>query len=1479
MKSSIILLFLCQIFYVLSPIPNWDISAQSIVIDPSYNNNEIPLYDKTAYDIRVVLKKTIKKTNNVFSSENYLTVYQNGQTLGPKTVNFDHIDSHYTNKLGYDILICPKGKFQPYDFNNGRHIDPPPGFADKEGWDLRCFDHTTEYFYLFYLLNNGKNFYYKYQGDITEKSGYVYSYFYDYRLQNDYGKGDDYEYKFCILRFNEYENNNRKIIISPQGLKVNKGNGDVNKVDKGNGDNAFTNAKSYTQAYFKTNYHFYYFTYNSVTDFESGYSGNNIDFTNDDLYKSSVSNPGMVIKTDSPLSFVNNVEIEEMNLIPETQYIYYKLKDKDTNKKYYGFIDIEKNKVLYNIESEFTKFIPVSNHEMLAINSTSAYKICIIKSVSDGNTYCSETCSSGELILDADGNKCQTGCDSGKVKLMPDNYCIKKSECDKNIYELNSDETICGLCSYFNNGDNGAKYKFINTAGCLSTIPNNADFYNEKLNILKCKTNYHFNDEECIPDYCYESCATCSEISNEFNDQKCLSCKQGYTSDNNGNCILAPTTIIIPPTTVKIPPTTVTIPPTTINIPPTTVNIPHTTVNIPPTTIKIPPTTIMETPTTIAVSPTTINIPPTTVVEPQTTIKTPPTTFIILPTTVIIPLTTLITTIPEKIATAIPTTIPLPKPEKKCAEKCLECNAESNEHNLCVSCNEALGYKKVNYTLKLTKFLDCLKKEDPHLKKFYYNETLNEYRPCYKTCKKCLKSGNAEIQNCLECETNYMFRPGDNPHNNCVAYSEYYFINSYNQYKSLNTFVCPEEAKYMVTEKKYCIYDCKQDKEYKYLYSGQCIKSCPSHTKNISFICSENPNTGYLSTNVLYDDNLTSVDNYVKTFISEFRNNPKHATLYNNENYNILLYRNPNIINDLSLKMTKVDFKDCYDKVKQEYGINDDLVITVVDKKNVNNPTSYYSFFHPKTGEKLDAENICKDETIVVKENLNTILNENDTKYELQSSLTDQGINIFDVNDPFYTDLCFDYKNPKKRDIPLKDRIKNVFPNITLCNEGCQLDGLNLEDMTATCNCKFNDIPNNELIKENAVLDSMVGEIFDLINSSNIFVVKCYKNIFKHFKNTIGGILTSCIIALNLILTTMFFMKQFSKISEYIISITRKYLAYLSMPFKRGINYPPKRVSKIIETKNEKPKKNMKKRRTLNQGKKGSKNLLDKKNLDEVEEDIPKRKNKKKSKTHKIQGKYILNNNYYGEVTTDYLDENRIIEKFVEEYLETSPDEMEYDDAIKKDDRTFCEYFTENLKEKQIIANTFIAIDPIKSRAIKIILFNLNLILYFVINGLFISEDYISELYYINEEDENFFSFLPRSVERLIYTTLVSIIIGYITSFFFLEENKIKGIFKRDMENRMILKENINDLIKELKTRYISFIIVVFVISLLSLYYLLCFNYVYPKTQIEWIKSSIAIIIVIQILSVLKILLEAIIRFLSFACESEKLFQFGKIFS
>ena len=240
------------------------------------------------------------------------------------------------------------------------------------------------------------------------------------------------------------------------------------------------------------------------------------------------------------------------------------------------------------------------------------------------------------------------------------------------------------------------------------------------------------------------------------------------------------------------------------------------------------------------------------------------------------------------------------------------------------------------------------------------------------------------------------------------------------------------------------------------------------------------------------------------------------------------------------------------------------------------------------------------------------------------------------------------------------------------------------------------------------------------------------------------------------------------------------------------------------------------------------------------------------------------------------IDPEKYDKKFFKEYMSTPLDDLEFDDAVALDKRKYCEHMQENLLEDQIIANTFIAEDPIKPRSIKIILFILNIILYFVVNGLFFSEEVISELYNVNEEDENFFSYFPRSIERLIYTTLVSIIIGIIADFFFTNEAKIRGIFRRDKENFDELKKNIANYIKDLKMRYLAFIIVVSIILIISFFYLLCFNYVYPYSQIEWIKSSITIMIIMQILSTLKCVLETSMRFLSYKFRNEKLYKICK---
>ena len=822
-------------------------------------------------------------------------------------------------------------------------------------------------------------------------------------------------------------------------------------------------------------------------------------------------------------------------------------------------------------------------------------------------------------------------------------------------------------------------------------------------------------------------------------------------------------------------------------------------------------------------------------------------------------------------------------------EKCKECNEESTSLDLCLSCNEELGYMKVNYTTYHPNFYDCKKREDPKLNKFYYNEITHEFRPCHKTCKKCSQDGDSESHNCLECDSGYMFRPGDNPNNNCVVYSKYYYLSEYNQYKSMDKLQCPLEAKYLVQDKDYCIYDCKKDKTNKFLYNGICVETCPEDTNAEDNICKENPNKATLASGILLleeeDNFLQVVQNMAKVYTSEFKYTDNHVSEYENSKFGVLLYKNSSAMKELSLDMPKVDFQNCSEKVKSHYNIEGNLLNSIIQKKEKKSHQTSYSFFHPISGEKLEVGDICSNESIIIKENITSILNtSNNLNFKLQMSLTEQGINIFDLNDGFYKDICYDFDNPYKRDIALRDRVKLAYPNATLCEEGCRNQGINTADMTATCDCTFHDITNNKVVRDNAVLDSLVGEVFNFIDDSNILVVKCYKYIIKYFFRSYGGIITTIVILLDFILTLIFFLFQLSDISKYIFNLTKKYLKYL--------NFYIFNKSKAISQMSPPPKNIKNKKVTIrdDNNKKTNKNIKSSvrlKSQNDIDEKIEKKvsikeiaftekgseKRKLNSKNNKIS---IIE---YSNTSDEALDEAKKLKKFFKEYLATEPDDMEFDDAIKKDNRTFCQYFYDNLKEKQIIANTFIAYDPIKKRIIKIILFSLNLILYIVINGLFFSEVYISQLYNIKDEEEHFLSFVPRSIDRLFYATLVSVIIGYLVDCFFIEEKKVIGIFKREKMNKDEIKRSIIELIKEIKRRYIGFVVLVFILLLLSLYYLLCFNYVYPKSQMEWIKSSIAIILIIQLLSVLKILVGAILRFLSFKCESEYIFKFSKIFN
>ena len=72
--------------------------------------------------------------------------------------------------------------------------------------------------------------------------------------------------------------------------------------------------------------------------------------------------------------------------------------------------------------------------------------------------------------------------------------------------------------------------------------------------------------------------------------------------------------------------------------------------------------------------------------------------------------------------------------------------------------------------------------------------------------------------------------------------------------------------------------------------------------------------------------------------------------------------------------------------------------------------------------------------------------------FNLAESLYLNGINIFDPNDPVYNDICHPFANDKS-DLPLKDRRDALYQNVSLCETGCQMEGIDFKMKTVECSC------------------------------------------------------------------------------------------------------------------------------------------------------------------------------------------------------------------------------------------------------------------------------------------------------------------------------------------------------------------------------------------------------------------------------------------
>ena len=187
------------------------------------------------------------------------------------------------------------------------------------------------------------------------------------------------------------------------------------------------------------------------------------------------------------------------------------------------------------------------------------------------------------------------------------------------------------------------------------------------------------------------------------------------------------------------------------------------------------------------------------------------------------------------------------------------------------------------------------------------------------------------------------------------------------------------------------------------------------------------------------------------------------------------------------------------------------------------------------------------------------------------------------MSDPFYNDICFKYNS--KKDIALKDRILEYFPNITLCEEGCYLIGINITTITAICECYFSETKRKENLKDKVLEQAQIGFIEDIINKSNIYVIKCIKSvlkielIIKYIKKCYGVFIILFLIFIEIICTIIYCISSKKSIDKYILNLANNYIDYLNKKNNNKVKFKNDNKIKIKEKtsrKNAPPKHNNK---------------------------------------------------------------------------------------------------------------------------------------------------------------------------------------------------------------------------------------------------------------------------------------------------------------
>ena len=171
---------------------------------------------------------------------------------------------------------------------------------------------------------------------------------------------------------------------------------------------------------------------------------------------------------------------------------------------------------------------------------------------------------------------------------------------------------------------------------------------------------------------------------------------------------------------------------------------------------------------------------------------------------------------------------------------------------------------------------------------------------------------------------------------------------------------------------------------------------------------------------------------------------------------------------------------------------------------------------------------------------------------------------------------------------------------------------------------------------------------------------------------------------------------------------------------------------------------------------------------------------------------------------------------------------LEYEEAIIYDKRTYLRMFWGFLVDSQIIIGTFFTDNNFDLFIIKLSFLVFTFQISFFLNAFFYSDEYISDAYH-NDGVLDFFSGLPKSIYSFIATLIITNLLRMLSS----SRNELMRIIRKyRLQNNY---ENIiNIKLKKLRIKLIIYFILVFLLESFFLYYVTIFCAIYRYSQKYW---------------------------------------------